>query len=96
MSQRSFFRYTEKDQDWHNSSRYLGDDIGPVDPVFQNIKVQCGDLLDPGERDGHVIAVGAQRDAAYVSTVGEEQERFWNHTSAQITQQLQAHGAGAA
>lgn len=80
----------------HGIIPYLGANIGPVDSILQNIKVQCGRLLDPGERDGDVIAVGAQRDASDVQTVGKEQEGLWDNTRPQVTQELQTHGAGAA
>lgn len=75
---------------------HLGADVGPVDAVLGHVEVQGRGLLDAGEGDGHVVAVGAQRDAADVGAVGEEQEGLGHHAGAQVAQQLQAHGAGAA
>lgn len=82
----------------HHSEQkaHLRADIGPVDAVLEHVEVQGGGLLDAREGDGHVVAVGAQGDAADVCAVGEEQEGLGHHAGAQVAQQLQAHGAGAA
>lgn len=69
----------------------LGADISPENSVLYDVEVECRGLFNAAERDGHIVAVGSQRDAADVCTVGEEQERFRYDACAQVTEELQTH-----
>ena len=67
-------------------------DVGPVDAVVGDVEVERGRLLDAGQRDGHVVVVCFQRDAADVRVSGEQQEGFGDDAVLHVGDQLQTDG----
>lgn len=65
---------------WHNldsnfSGAHLGLYICPIDSPFRDIKVKCRGLFNPCQRNGHIVAVGTQRDAPDVVPVDKKSVR---------------------
>ncbi len=76
-------------------SPHLQGYIGPVDAVVGDVEVECGRFFDAGERNGHVVVVGLQRDAPDVCVAGEQQEGLGDDAGAQIGHELQTVGTRA-
>lgn len=74
---------------------HLQRDVSPVDAVVGDIEIKGRGLLDACQRDGHVVVVGLQRDAANVGVSGEEQEGLRNDAGPHVGNKLQADGAAA-
>lgn len=74
------------------SETHLQSDVGPVDAVVCDVEVERRSLLDAGERDGHVVVVGLQGDAADVGVAGEEQEGLGDDAGPHVGDELQADG----
>lgn len=79
----------------HVSETHLQSDVGPVDAVVGDIKVERRGLLDAGEWDGYVVVVGLQGDAADVGVAGEEQEGLRDDAGLHVCDELQADGTTA-
>ena len=71
---------------------HLQRNVGPVDAVVSDIKVERWCLLDTSEWDGHVVVVGLQRDAPDVRVAREEQESLRNNACPHVGDELQANG----
>lgn len=78
-----------------SSETHLQGDVGPVYTVVGDVEVERRGLLDAGERDGHVVIVGFQGDAADVGVTGEEQEGLGDNTGLHVGDELQADGTAA-
>jgi len=76
-------------------SPHLQGYIGPVDAVVGDVEVECGRFFDAGERNGHVVVVGLQRDAPDVCVAGEQQEGLGDDAGVQIGHELQTVGTRA-
>lgn len=74
---------------------HLQSDVGPVDAVVGDVEVERRCLLDAGERDGHIVVVGLQGDAADVGVAGEEQEGLGDDARPHVRDELQADGTAA-
>lgn len=74
---------------------HLQGDVGPVDPVVGDVEIERRRLLDASERDGHVVVVGLQGDAADVGVAGEEQEGLGDNAGPHVGDELQANGTAA-
>lgn len=89
----------EEEEEGMESSVYththLQSDVGPVDAVVGDVEVERRRLLDAGERDGHVVVVGLQGDAADVGVAGEEQEGLGDDARPHVGDELQADGTAA-
>lgn len=77
------------------SETHLQSDVGPVDAVVGDVEVKRRGLLDASERDGHVVVVGLQGDAADVGVPGEEQEGLGDDAGSHVGNELQADGTAA-
>ena len=74
---------------------HLQSDVGPVDSVVGDVEVERRGLLDAGERDGHVVVVGLQGDAADVGVAGEEQEGLGDDARPHVGDEFEANGTSA-
>lgn len=74
------------------SETHLQSDVGPVDSVVGDVEVERRGLLDAGERDGHVVVVGLQGDAADVGVAREEQEGLRYDAGSHVGDEFEADG----
>lgn len=74
---------------------HLQSDVRPVDAVVGDVEVERRRLLDAGERDGHVVVVGLQGDAADVGVAGEEQEGLGDDAGPHVGDEFEADGTAA-
>lgn len=80
---------------WLSSETHLQRDVSPVDPVVCDVEVQRRGLLDSSQRDGHIVVVGLQGNAANVRVARKEQEGLRDDAGPHVSDQFQTDGAVA-